>query len=61
MRDVDFGDITPDDVFTVGDEEIDWSDIERLASQIDSIQAIENDDDRLEAAMMWAAELGGNA
>jgi hypothetical protein len=57
--DVEFGDITSDDVYTEGDEDVNWDQVEAVASQIDSIQAIENDQDRLEAAQIWATELSG--
>lgn len=53
----EFGDITPDDVFTVGDEAVDWSQVERLASQIESINAIDDPEERLTAAKNWAYEM----
>lgn len=56
----EFGDITPDDVYTEGDDEVDWSQVDRVASQIESIQEIDDDDERLEAAKAWAAELVGD-
>lgn len=60
MPDFEFGDFDKDDVFTVGDEEIDWTQLDRLGSQIDSIQAIEDPEARLQAAKDWAAELQGD-
>lgn len=57
----DFGDITPDDVFTVGDDEIDWTRIDEIQEQIEAIQFIPNDQDRLNAAKQWVAELNGAA
>lgn len=56
----EFGDITPEDVFTPGDEEVDWSRVEELKTQIDEIQAIEDPEVRLSAAKAWAAELQGD-
>ena len=61
MSDEEFGDIEPDDTYSEGDEEIDWSQVDRVDSQISSIQAIEDDDERLEAARNWAVELRGDA
>lgn len=55
----DFGDSSPDDTYTVGDEDVDWSKVEKLDSQIQSIQAIEDADERLAAAKSWASELNG--
>jgi len=55
----EFGDITPDDVFTDGDADVDWSQVERVQGQVESIDAIEDDDERLAAAKAWAEELGG--
>ena len=59
MSDIEFGDITPDDAYSEGDEEVDWSQVDRVASQVESIQEIEDPDERLEAAKAWAAELAG--
>lgn len=56
----EFGDVTPEDVVTVGDEDVDWSRVEELKGQIDEIQEIENADERLEAAKSLAVALGGN-
>ena len=58
-EDVEFGDIEPEDVAAEEDTDVDWSQVEKLASQIDSIETIERDDERLEAARKWAAELEG--
>lgn len=55
--DPEFGDISPDDVFTVGDEDVSWAEVERLASQIESIDAIEDPEERLTAAKNWAYEM----
>lgn len=57
---LDFGDFEPDDAFTVGDEDIDWSEVERVVGQIESIEGIENDEERLEAAKEWASNLAGD-
>jgi hypothetical protein len=56
----EFGDITPDDAFTPGEEEVDWSRVEELKEQIDEIQNIENPDERLQATKEWAARLSGD-
>ena len=45
--------------FAVGDDEVDWSQVDTLAEQIQRINAIEDDNERLEAAMRWADELAG--
>jgi len=55
----EFGDDTPDDVTTVGDEEVNWDQVEEVAEQIESIQFIPDDQDRLSAAIQWASELSG--
>jgi len=55
----DFGDIDTDDVFTPGDEEVDWTRVEQVAGQIEFINSIEDPDERLEEAKGWAAELNG--
>lgn len=52
-----FGDDTRDDVFTVGDELIDWSRLKEVAEQIAEIQSIDDPDDRLSAAKAWVAEM----
>lgn len=52
-----FGDDTLDDVFTVGDELIDWSRLKEIAEQIAEIQSIDDPDDRLEAAKAWVKKL----
>lgn len=49
----------PDDTYTEGDEDIDWSNVEVVAEQIDAINAIDDPAERLAAAKAWAAELGG--
>jgi hypothetical protein len=56
---IDFGDIDLDDVFTVGDGQVDWSKVLELRQQIAEIQAIEDPAERLEEAKRWAAELNG--
>ena len=56
----DIGDIEPDDTFTPGDEDIDWSKVEEVQTQIDEINDIENDDVRTAAAARWARELAGD-
>lgn len=58
-EDVEIGDIEPDDTTTDGDDEIDWSKIEELEEQMKAIDAIEDDDERTQAAQRWAAEMGG--
>jgi hypothetical protein len=59
--DQEFGDSSPDDAYSEGDEEVDWSQVEKVAGQIDSINAIENDDERRRAAEAQASELNGAA
>jgi hypothetical protein len=59
MSDIEFGDITPDDVYTEGDDEVNWDQVDRVASQISSIEEIDDPEERLEAAKAWAAELAG--
>lgn len=59
MNDPDFGDIEADDVYTEGDDEVNWDQVETVASQIESIEAIEDSDERLDAAKAWASELEG--
>jgi hypothetical protein len=60
-EDVEIGDIDADDVHDDNDGEVDWSNVEKVASQVESIDAIDYDDERLEAAKAWAAELGGES
>jgi hypothetical protein len=60
MPEIEFGDITPDDVYTEGDEDVDWSEVDLIDSQIQDIQDIDDGDERLEAAKAWAAELAGD-
>jgi hypothetical protein len=55
----EFGDITPDDVYTEGDEDVNWDQVDELAEQIEAIQFIPDDADRLAAAKSWVAELNG--
>ncbi|MET0786324.1 MAG: hypothetical protein ABWY25_06420 [Paenisporosarcina sp.] len=59
MSDIEFGDSTPDDAYSAGDEDVNWDQVERVASQIESINAIDNPHERLEAAKTWAKELAG--
>ena len=61
MSDIDFGDITPDDVYTEGDDKVNWDQVEAVASQIASIEAIDEPDERLEAAKTWVSELNGDS
>jgi hypothetical protein len=61
MAKFEFGDMTKDDAYCVGDEEVDWSKVEEVAEQIRSIQAVENDEQRLAAAQTWVAKLNGAA
>ena len=56
---IEFGDIDPDDAYSAGDDEVDWSQVDRVAEQIGQIQDIEDDGDRLAAAKQWAADLAG--
>lgn len=56
-----FGDINPDDVFTEGDIEVDWSRVEEVRAQIAEINDITDDNERLEAAKQWARDLAGEA
>jgi hypothetical protein len=58
-EDIVIGDMEPDDAHDPDDGNVDWSNVEQVASQIDSINAIEDEDERTEAAKQWAAELGG--
>lgn len=44
--------------FADKDPKIDWSRVPRLAQQIEAIEAIEDDDERLEAARKWQQRLG---
>jgi hypothetical protein len=59
MSDEEIGDMEPDDAHSDGDEEVDWSQVEKVQAQVDSIDSIEYDDERLDAAKAWAADLGG--
>jgi hypothetical protein len=54
-----FDDINSDDVFTDGDEEVNWDLVDMVDSQIDDINAIEDEDERLAAAKKWVEELNG--
>jgi hypothetical protein len=60
MSDIEYGDITPDDVYTEGDDEVNWDQVETVASQIESIEAIDEPNERLEAAKQWVSELNGD-
>lgn len=55
----EFGDDTPDDVVTAGDDEVNWEEVDVLEEQIEEIEDIDDDQERLEAAIDWAAELEG--
>lgn len=61
MSDFSFGDSSVDDVFTIGDEDVDWSQVEVVAEQIEQIRSIEDDDERLAAAKQWVVELNGQS
>ena len=59
MANFTFGDDTLDDVYTVGDDQVDWSRLKEIAEQIEDIRAIEDPAERLAAAKAWVAELNG--
>lgn len=48
----DFGDDDPEDAIAVGDEDVDWSQVESLADAYDAVLEIEDEDSRLAAAMI---------
>ena len=54
-----FDDINSDDVFTDGDDEVNWSKVTFVAAQIDAIESIDDADERLAAAKSWVDELNG--
>jgi hypothetical protein len=56
---IDFGDIDPDDSVDEGDEATDWSSVDAVQEQVDAINAIEDDDERVAAAQRWSRELAG--
>jgi hypothetical protein len=60
-EDVEIGDIEPDDTHDDDDGNVDWSNVDKVASQVDSINAIEDEDERTEAAKAWAAEMAGES
>jgi hypothetical protein len=55
----EFGDDTPEDAVSEGDEEVNWDQVEELAEQIEAIQFIGDDQERLKAAEQWVTELNG--
>jgi len=57
----DFGDITSDDVYTEGDSDVNWDQVDEVAEQIEAIQFIPDDEERLKAAKQWVNELNGAA
>jgi hypothetical protein len=62
MSDEDtIGDIDPDDTHDPEDGNVDWSNIDRVQRQVEEIDSIEYDDDRLDAAIEWADKLGGES
>jgi len=52
-----FGDAEPDDAFCVGDDEVDWSQVEALAVEFARVEAITDDRERLEAAIELTSRL----
>lgn len=52
-----FGDITKDDVYTEGDELVNWDEVDAVQAQIEFINSIEDDEERLDAAADWAIQL----
>jgi hypothetical protein len=58
-EDIEFGDIDPDDVHDEGDADIDYSQVDAVQEQVDAVNAVEDDEDRLSAAQRWSKELAG--
>jgi len=57
---IDFGDSTPDDAFDADDAKVDWSRVAEVQEQVDEINAVTDDQQRLELARTWAQQLGGS-
>ena len=55
----EFGDIDPEDLVDEGDVDIDFSNVDAVQEQVDAINAVPDDDERVGAAQRWASELSG--
>lgn len=58
-EDIEIGDIEADDTHDADDGSIDFSQVDAVQEQVDAINAVEDEDERTEAAKRWAAELAG--
>ena len=52
-----FGDSTPEDAYSAGDDEVHWARVGEVAAQVAFIDGLTDPAERLGAAKFWAWEL----